>query len=82
MYPEMIMEAEKEGNSQAVQSFDLANKVESIHASLYQKALDHLDNNDPVDYYVCQVCGNTVENSAPDKCHVCGAAGSMFTKID
>ncbi len=82
MYPEMIIEAENEGEDKAVQSFDLANKVESIHASLYQKALDHLGNNDPVDYYVCQVCGNTVENSAPDKCHVCGAAGSMFTKID
>jgi len=83
MYPEMIMEAEKEGDSKAaVRSFDLANKVESIHASLYQKALDNLGNNEPVDYYVCMVCGNTVENSAPDKCHVCGAAVSMFTKID
>ncbi|MBS1258648.1 MAG: Nigerythrin [Candidatus Scalindua arabica] len=82
MYPEMIMEAEKEGESKAVRSFDLANKVESIHASLYQKALDHLDNNESVDYYVCQICGNTVENSAPDKCHICGAPESMFTKID
>jgi rubrerythrin len=83
MYPEMIMEVEKEGDNQAaVRSFDLANKVESIHASLYQKALDHLGNNEPVDYYVCRICGNTVENSAPDKCHICGAAGSMFTKID
>ncbi len=83
MYPEMIMEAEKEGNSpEAVRSFDLANKVESIHASLYQKALDHLGNNEPVDYYVCRICGNTVENSAPDKCHICSAPGSMFVKID
>ena len=82
MYPEMIMEAEKEGNNQAARSFDLANKVESIHASMYQKASDNLGNNESVDYYVCQVCGNTVENSAPDKCHICGATGSMFTKID
>ncbi len=83
MYPQMIFEAEKEGNNeQAVQSFDLANKVESIHASLYQKALENLDNNEGVDYYVCQVCGNTVEKDAPDKCHVCGASSSMFTKID
>jgi len=83
MYPEMIMEVEKEGDNQAaVRSFDLANKVESIHASLYQKALDHLGNNEPVDYYVCRICGNTVENSAPDKCHICSAPGSMFVKID
>jgi rubrerythrin len=82
MYPAMILEAEKEGNKQALQSFDLANKVESIHASLYRKALENMDNNESVDYYVCQVCGNTVENDAPDKCHVCGAFSSMFTKID
>ncbi len=82
MYPKMLLEAETEGNKQAVQSFDLANKVESIHASLYQKALDNLGNNESVDYYVCQVCGNTVENDAPDKCHVCGAPSSMFTKVD
>ena len=40
MYPQMILEAEKEGgNEQAIKSFDLANKVESIHASLYQKCV-------------------------------------------
>ncbi len=83
MYPQMILEAEKEGGKeQAIKSFDLANKVESIHASLYQKALDNIDSNESVDYYVCQVCGNTVENGAPDKCHVCNAPSSMFTKID
>lgn len=83
MYPQMILEAEKEGgNEQALKSFDLANKVESIHASLYRKALENIDSNESVDYYVCQVCGNTVENDAPDKCHVCSAPSSMFTKID
>ncbi len=82
MYPGMIEEAKKEGNKQALQSFEFANKVESIHASLYQKALDNLENNEPVDYYVCQVCGNTVENDAPDRCPICGATKPMFTKIN
>jgi rubrerythrin len=81
MYPEMILQARKEENKKAINSFDIANKVESIHASLYRKALDNLGNNEPVDYYVCQICGNTVENSVPDKCHVCGAPASKFTKI-
>jgi rubrerythrin len=81
MYPEMIEEAKKEGNRQALQSFDFANKVESIHANLYQKALNNLGDNETVDYYVCQVCGNTVENNAPDKCPICGANKSMFTRI-
>ena len=39
----MILQAEKEENKKAVNSFDIANKVESIHASLYKKALDNLD---------------------------------------
>ncbi len=83
MYPQMILAAEKEGGQeQAIKSFDLANKVESIHASLYQKALENMNSNESVDYYVCQVCGNTTENGAPDKCHVCNAPSSMFTKID
>src|SRR3989338_6908384 len=32
MYPQMIEEARKEGNKQALQSFEFANKVEKIHA--------------------------------------------------
>jgi Rubrerythrin len=81
MYPEMIEEAKKEGDNNALQSFEFANKVESIHADLYQKALDNLGKNEDVDYYVCPVCGNTVENNAPDQCPICGVAGSQFMKI-
>ncbi len=81
MYPAMVLQAEKEDNKKAVHSFDIANKVESIHASLYREALENLGKNVSVDYYVCQVCGNTVDSSAPDKCHVCGAPTSKFTKI-
>ena len=44
MYPEFIEEAKKEGNKPAQISFDYANKVEQIHAALYQKALDALKN--------------------------------------
>ena len=81
MYPQMIEEAKKEGNKEALRSFEMANKVEKIHADLYQKALQHLGKNEDVDYYVCQVCGNTVEREAPDTCPICGAPKSRFTKI-
>jgi rubrerythrin len=81
MYPQMIEEARKEENKQALNSFELANKVEKIHADLYQKALNNLGKNENVDYYVCTVCGNTVEKNAPDKCSICGANKSMFVKI-
>ena len=44
MYPEFIEEAKKDANKKAQISFDYANKVEQIHAALYQKALDALKN--------------------------------------
>lgn len=81
MYPQMIEEAKKEGNQQALQSFEFANKVEQVHAELFQKAVNNLGKNETVDYYVCQNCGYTVEKDAPDKCPVCGAMKKMFTKI-
>jgi rubrerythrin len=82
MYPEMIERAKAEGNSAAEMSFANANAVEEIHAGLYQKALDNLGSNEDTDIYVCQVCGNTVEGEAPDKCPICGAPKKMFKKID
>jgi rubrerythrin len=82
MYPEFIKEAEKEGNKNAVWTFDVANQVEEIHATLYKEALEALGNNKEVDYFVCGHCGNTVENEAPDVCPICGALKSDFMKID
>ncbi len=82
MYPQMIANAKEEGNDGALRSFNFANEVEKIHAELYKKALENLGKNEDVDYYVCQVCGNTVEGSAPDTCPICGAKKEMFKKID
>ena len=82
MYPVMIEEAKEEGNKTAERTFTFANEVEKIHAKLYQKALDNLDSLEEADYYVCSVCGMTVENEPPDKCPVCGAKASAFFKVD
>ena len=83
MYPEFIAAAKEEKSKQAAWSFDVANKVEQIHAKLYQKAIDAVKEKKEmakVDYYVCSVCGNTVEGSAPDKCPICGAPKEKFFK--
>lgn len=82
MYPGMIEDAKAEGNQGALRSFMFANEVEKIHADLYKKALAVLGKNADVEYYVCQVCGNTVENGAPDECPICGAKKQAFKKID
>jgi rubrerythrin len=85
MYPQMIEDAKAEGNKKAVQSFDYANKVEQIHANLYQKMLEALKNNKPVpaaDIFVCPVCGNTFEGKAPDICPICATPKAKFLKIE
>jgi len=81
MYPEMLAKAKAEGIKQAEVSFDYANQVEKIHAALYQKAMAELGKNKEVDYYVCPVCGNTVEEKAPDKCPICDTPGSKFIRV-
>jgi len=82
MYPEMIEVAKEEGNKTAERSFVFANEVEKVHADLYQKALDNLESLEEADYYVCSVCGMTVEDEPPDTCPVCGAKASAFFKVD
>ena len=81
MYPAMITAAEAEGASQALRSFQYANEVEKVHAALYQKALEALEvKSELYDYYICPVCGHTVEKEVPETCVVCGAKGSVFFK--
>lgn len=82
MYPKMLEEANEEGDKVAAMSFDNANKVEAIHASLYKKTLENLGENEEVVYYVCQVCGNTVEKEAPEKCPICNSPKRVFKKVE
>jgi rubrerythrin len=83
MYPAMIDTAKSEGDKAAERSFTYANEVEKIHADLYQKALDSLDNPDAVDcYYICNVCGYTCENEPPESCPVCNANIKAFFRGD
>jgi rubrerythrin len=83
MYPQMIEDAKQEGNKEALLSFAYANQVEKIHAGLYTKALENLGKEAKVTYYVCPVCGHTVENSAPGNCPICNKASAKdFIKID
>lgn len=84
MYPEFLATAKQENDERATWSFDVAQKVEQIHAGLYSKASEALKNKQDlaaIDYYVCSVCGNTVEGEAPDTCPICGAPKKSFNKI-
>ena len=85
MYPGFIKQAEAEGKTQAKRSFDMANQVEKVHHGLFQAALDKVNQDKAIaekPIFVCQVCGNTVEGAAQDRCSVCGAPAKMFKKVD
>lgn len=82
MYPQMIADAEKEGNAAAVRTFKFANEVEKVHAGLYAKALETIGQQGELfDYFVCSICGHTEEQAAPEKCPVCGAGSKAFFQV-
>jgi len=83
MYPAMIKDAISEGNQEALQTFQWANAVEEVHATLYKSLLDNLSKTaENYPYYVCPVCGYTHEREAPESCPVCGTRGKFFKKVD
>lgn len=82
MYPEMIEDAKAEDHKGALRSFEYANAVEQVHAELYENALTNMDSLAAADYWVCEVCGYTCENEAPDECPVCKAKKKAFFKVD
>ena len=79
MYPEFIVTANDEGNKAAVTAFTYAAKAEEVHAKLYKEALENIEEQEEVFYYLCPVCGN-IEKSIPERCTICGVPGSKFIK--
>ena len=81
----MINTAKAEGNKAAEISFDYANQVEKIHSKLYKSLLGDLEasaKKETFPYYVCPLCGNTVEREAPGVCPICGTQGKFFMRVD
>lgn len=85
MYPEFLAKAREEKANDAIRTFHWANEVEKVHGELYQNALKALEAGQTVpvqDYYICEMCGYTIGQAAPDKCPVCGATKEQFFKAD
>jgi rubrerythrin len=85
MYPTFITDATQDGNRKALQSFTYANAVEKVHAALYDRAMASVKKSQDMPaatLWVCPVCGNTIENEAPEKCPICGTRREMFNRVD
>lgn len=83
MYPKFLAQAQEENSKAAEFSFKNALAVEEIHHNLYSKALESVKSGQdlpPTPIYVCSVCGNTVEEKAPQACPVCGVPASKFSE--
>lgn len=83
MYPEMIQTARVEKQKGAEMSFHDANEVEKVHSQLFNKLLANQGKStETFPYYVCPICGNTVEMEPPGTCQVCGTEGKLFKRVD
>jgi rubrerythrin len=85
MYPPYLAGAEKEGHKMAEVSFRNALAVEKVHYDLYNKAMDAVKGGGDLPsrpIYVCEICGNTLYDEAPDTCSVCKVGKDKFTRVD
>jgi len=80
-YPEMIKDANREGNAQVARAFSFHRDVERGHAKLYEKALEHMLGEVDTEYHVCNVCGYVCDGEPPDECPICGAPRKQFKKV-
>ena len=84
MYPAYNVVSELQNEKEALKSIHFAIEAEKIHSSMYEKAIEKIENNTDLgekEIYICNVCGYTTEGSLPEKCPVCGAGKDNFVQF-
>jgi len=82
MYPPFIEQAKNERCPEAIRTFTYALKTEAEHARLFEDALKHLAKmRNRTTYYVCNVCGYTVQSLNFLKCLVCGHSKADYVPV-
>jgi rubrerythrin len=83
MYPPMLAEAETEGH-RARFMFGYAMKAEAVHAELYKRALEAVEQGKDLaeaGFYLCPVCGNIEFGTPPENCPICGTRKDRFVAV-
>jgi rubrerythrin len=83
MYPPMLEQAEAEAH-RAKLMFGYAVKAEAVHAELYKRALEAVEQNKDVAearFYLCPVCGYIEFGVPPENCPICGTPGARFAEV-
>lgn len=81
MYPAYKAVAELQNEVGAQRSTHAAMEAERVHAGLYKKAKQAVQQGRDATVgkiYICSKCGWTVEGEAPDRCPLCGAPKEDF----
>ena len=84
MYPPMLEQAQAEGH-RAKLMFGYAVKAEAVHAQLYKRALEAVEQGRDlaeVRFYLCPICGHIEFGAPPEDCPICGTAGTRFVQAD
>jgi|Deesub1362A_J573_1020465.scaffolds.fasta_scaffold00850_7 rubrerythrin len=85
MYPAFYDQAINANEKRAATSFRWALETEKGHAEIYKRVRTLIASGRDKDvtgkYFVCSVCGYTIENEAPDVCPVCSAGKAKFRKF-
>ncbi|MDH4217748.1 MAG: rubrerythrin family protein [Candidatus Aminicenantes bacterium] len=84
MYPAYVSVAKEQSEPGAETMTKWALAAEKVHAELYKKAKEAVDQSQDMSIesiHVCQVCGFTVEGEAPDVCPVCGSPKEKFKEF-
>ncbi len=84
MYPNFIAQAKEDRNRDAIRSFNFAATAEASHAKFYKEALDNLEQwrDGKKDFYVCQVCGETLTALPASKCPSCFSPKEVFRLVN
>lgn len=80
-YPQIIKDANEEGNVAVAAILSNTRDAEKGHAKLYEDALQHMLAEKATEYYVCGVCGYVSDGSLPEECPICGAKKERFRKV-
>jgi rubrerythrin len=84
MYPVYKNSADFQKEPEAVRSAHFALEAEKIHEKMYNDAREYLKSNEDLEdkqIFICEVCGYTTFDAAPEKCPVCGAPKEKFKEF-
>jgi rubrerythrin len=84
MYPQFLKQAREVRNTDAIQTFNYAKTAEAEHAKLYTTALNNLAKSKGTkakNFYICGVCGYTVEKVDFAKCPSCFSPKEKYETV-